>query len=1332
MRKKEPTKNKDKTVSYCRIFPSIGIARIGNSPSEYFIGPEAPGEPAEPDGGYKDSKGRMKKQAARFRIFGFNQAGQNLGEITSDIGTMNWTVSVENKKADWWQFSGAENVQNILNIDEPLPEKGGKRNAAIKGAQRKGLSIKPEPVSIEGVHKVSKLMQGKFLDYQYPITLGQCRTDEKGRLIFTGGDGKSDSVRGKDSTFLISYANNDWWFDDTSDGTVKCEVVIGNSKVEVKGAASVIVAPPDYSPHTKNVVSLYDVFIQSIDDLNLEWPENELGVKPDHEKLTFMMDIYPILRRTGDYRWVNAKAYQAHGRERLADFIPFDQLVKLANPELARKTNSIQKGIFKHIRNPNLDSNSYEAGNQANLSFMPPLSGDEGTITLGEPDTWLKLTKNQYAALEKWSNGEFENDLPSSEQELKKSEARIGNINEYDVCDQPLALIRSALEACEGGAFYPGIEITSVVRHSKFYSEAFRVDPSWMPGDISKWMALPWQADFNDCSDNWWPAVRPDDVITENYFNEVVSKLYSSDSNKDIYRALVRREKWTRGIGVRYGGFNFGSSTTLPIPLQNMKSAEEYKAYAEATLSRFSSIYIGNLPRLRDEEFHENYLRRVRNFLTSTIGAADLELDDILPGAPVIVREYLETKVKKYLNQHITFSKPMSGVSIEDYFEAESRRVKTEPVIQGVFDVTWQTQNSDNICAKNELVDAWSELGVVSKRDTPAGEVVLVEVGRDKYARLQWRDYFHTLMNIEDHQDFLPKAKELAEEFLQQARNLIISQTSGSKYERFKYSKIALDSKLEQIYEKNRKDVAGYNPAVAPGFFDTEEKIIERIRQLSPFNQLDGGWLQRVTPAGNSTKLQGLLFQIWMDELGNGDPAQNHANVYSDLMRSAGIYYSKVDTKEYSENPELWDDMFSGSVYHTSISLFPETFYPEILGMTLYLEWEANALQRMVSLYEYYGFSSLFYKLHVAIDNAVDGHGAMAKRIVELYLDEVRNESGEVGVQDHWERIWDGYVAFATGGVQRWQFDINNPKTPRERVIELIIKKRHYGSLSHHDKKLGSARINALFDEPDMFLTELENSNYIVPGNPEDSLFIKMTNPDGVMYRVFGEEEIDEWKQWIRSLPSPADSSGLPIGDQMVILLKRMGAKGVAAIEHGSYCLSGPNPDVPMNDWNKSDLYVNKPVTWWFQLLRRKPIGKKVRDIHFAAFMRAMANQENGWIVPGNPEESRFTNELLKEGAMGEALRKTRPLLGHVRGAEIIKKWIVEGCPDPVSVSEPIAENSTGNESISGIKNHERHNRLVETLENMLSLRSETIPERIARTGGACSNGLGPAMGCVQ
>jgi hypothetical protein len=57
----------DSVVRYT-ISPCIGIAQVGNSKTEYYIGPEAPGGLPRPEGGFKDAKGRVKRQAARFRV----------------------------------------------------------------------------------------------------------------------------------------------------------------------------------------------------------------------------------------------------------------------------------------------------------------------------------------------------------------------------------------------------------------------------------------------------------------------------------------------------------------------------------------------------------------------------------------------------------------------------------------------------------------------------------------------------------------------------------------------------------------------------------------------------------------------------------------------------------------------------------------------------------------------------------------------------------------------------------------------------------------------------------------------------------------------------------------------------------------------------------------------------------------------------------------------------------------------------------------------------------------------------------------------------------------
>jgi hypothetical protein len=52
-------------------------------------------------------------------------------------------------------------------------------------------------------------------------------------------------------------------------------------------------------------------------------------------------------------------------------------------------------------------------------------------------------------------------------------------------------------------------------------SLGFRPDLGMEPGDIARYMALPWQADFNECSSQpingrtlwWWPVQRPEFVF---------------------------------------------------------------------------------------------------------------------------------------------------------------------------------------------------------------------------------------------------------------------------------------------------------------------------------------------------------------------------------------------------------------------------------------------------------------------------------------------------------------------------------------------------------------------------------------------------------------------------------------------------------------------------------------------------------------------------------------------------------------------------------------------------------------------------------------------------
>ena len=180
-------------VKVCRIYPGIGIARVGNSEKEFFIGPEVPGATVEPPGGYKDRRGFVKRQGARFRIYAFDAAGKVLGECRLDVPGVEiaWTVTLANKKASWHEFDGVANGLTTDDGTKPTPL----RNS--KFLDRSQLDITPPPRTIAGVLQSGPRYQfndGMFAGINVP--LGELQTDSFGRLIVLGGFGRSGSLPG--------------------------------------------------------------------------------------------------------------------------------------------------------------------------------------------------------------------------------------------------------------------------------------------------------------------------------------------------------------------------------------------------------------------------------------------------------------------------------------------------------------------------------------------------------------------------------------------------------------------------------------------------------------------------------------------------------------------------------------------------------------------------------------------------------------------------------------------------------------------------------------------------------------------------------------------------------------------------------------------------------------------------------------------------------------------------------------------------------------------------------------------------------------------------------
>ncbi|CEL54922.1 L-lysine 6-oxidase OS=Marinomonas mediterranea (strain ATCC 700492 / JCM 21426 / NBRC 103028 / MMB-1) GN=lodA PE=1 SV=1 [Rhizoctonia solani AG-1 IB] len=258
-------------IAFVDIYPPIGIARVGDS-DEYYLGPEIPGVEPIQKNGFKDSQHRIKKQAVRFRVYAYGEDSQLLGELTDGKEyALEWTVHVANKKAAWVKFRGRyeDEEWNLRNPEvqpwpkntEPTYEYTDQRDQLIIDSGEQRVSkISQQPVPLQGQFCNARPDEKKE---PVDVNLGSLLTDEHGRLVFLPSNGDSfctrDSNRHPD---LESEMDNNDWVDSTCDGTVKVAVKSHESpetKIKLRNKATIITAPPKFTPGIQSVTSLLDL-----------------------------------------------------------------------------------------------------------------------------------------------------------------------------------------------------------------------------------------------------------------------------------------------------------------------------------------------------------------------------------------------------------------------------------------------------------------------------------------------------------------------------------------------------------------------------------------------------------------------------------------------------------------------------------------------------------------------------------------------------------------------------------------------------------------------------------------------------------------------------------------------------------------------------------------------------------------------------------------------------------------------------------------------------------------------------------------------------------------
>lgn len=542
----------DDCIVKAAIYPGIGVARLGNSDNEFFIGPEVPDPAPEEPGFYRDPTGALKRQAARFRIYGLNAEGKAVRELTAADAKIEWTVHLANKKSAWYQF------QLALDIPEaPAAPPSLLRNAAVP--DRSQLVIDPGPRTIEGKNqnggKKHTFDTGKFMGTN--VYLGELRTDEAGRLIVLGGRGKSASF---DGTVAITFANNEGWHDDISDGPVTAKVTYQGQKLNVS-PAWVVVGPPNYAPMQKSVRTMWDL----MRDVAISASMLTKPARP-----SFDQDIRPLFERMSNLQWVNAGFAAAFGWRSPNEWTNPEVMARLADP--SPNSREMRLTLANHFRDYNRDSWS--------PTPWPWMYGDAMDIPPAEtPRQNVALTDTQLGFLRQWAMGDFDADYDPNRQPPRR-------IEDVPVADQPATLDKASMEHCLADAFHPGCEMTWPMRDSMMYMAPFRLqhaDADWIepqygqeliqatltlpngpmagqvPGGVTRWMAVPWQTDTASCRSGYqksydpyvptfWPARVPNQVLTKESYDVVMDK---DRPMGERLAAFANRASWLRGLGTK-------------------------------------------------------------------------------------------------------------------------------------------------------------------------------------------------------------------------------------------------------------------------------------------------------------------------------------------------------------------------------------------------------------------------------------------------------------------------------------------------------------------------------------------------------------------------------------------------------------------------------------------------------------------------------------------------------------------------------------------------------------------------------------------------------------
>ncbi|QHF01040.1 iron-containing redox enzyme family protein [Pseudomonas asturiensis] len=315
----------------------------------------------------------------------------------------------------------------------------------------------------------------------------------------------------------------------------------------------------------------------------------------------------------------------------------------------------------------------------------------------------------------------------------------------------------------------------------------------------------------------------------------------------------------------------------------------------------------------------------------------------------------------------------------------------------------------------------------------------------------------------------------------------------------------ALESWIEQNVAQVADQYATYLEQRRAGeprrFFKNKAHAMYFIQQVAPTKLVDGAWLYGLLPHWADYRFHGLI-RTYLEELGDGEQAQNHVSLYRKLLSDLDC-----DTRA-----PLQDDAYLQGAIQLSLGVSSDQYLPEVIGYNL--GYEQLPLHLLITSFELneLGIDPYYFTLHVTIDNASTGHARKAAQSVTALMP-VGQERDEF-----YRRVASGYklneLGIGSSAVIQ-SFDLE------QEVIAMLERKRTFGQHMHSDYcRLDGKTVNEWLAQPDQipeFLAVLENRGWIKRHqDPIHSRFWQLFEGVGApMFGVFNGYEKQLVHDWI-------------------------------------------------------------------------------------------------------------------------------------------------------------------------------------------------------------------------